>query len=151
MGDALCSFNPVYGQGMTVSALEAGVLDECLSGLQSRGTLGIECLTRDFRLRAAKVVDLPWQLASSEDMRFPQTPGLRPAMLRLMHWYTAKLHEAAGSSPLVAERFNGVVNMIAPRSGLFRWDVMREMLRVACCKPPDDFHAEALAPERRYG
>jgi 2-polyprenyl-6-methoxyphenol hydroxylase-like FAD-dependent oxidoreductase len=151
MGDALCSFNPVYGQGMTVSALQAELLEKCLSRLLSRGMVGIEALTKDFRLRAAEVVELPWQLASGEDLRFPQTIGKRPARLRFIHWYTAKVHEAAGKSPLVAERFNGVMNMIAPRSGLFRLDVIRELLRTAFFRGQRPSHSGALAPERRYG
>jgi 2-polyprenyl-6-methoxyphenol hydroxylase-like FAD-dependent oxidoreductase len=155
MGDALCSFNPVYGQGMTVSALEAELLEKCLSRLLSRGATGIEALTKDFRLRAAEVVELPWQLASAEDLRFPQTVGKRPVRLRFIHWYMAKLHEATGFSPLVAERFNAVMNMIAPRSGLFGWEVIRELLRGAFRTPTGPPHttarSAALAPERRYG
>jgi 2-polyprenyl-6-methoxyphenol hydroxylase-like FAD-dependent oxidoreductase len=151
MGDALCSFNPVYGQGMTVSALEADLLEKCLSRMLSRGVLGIEALTKDFRLRAAEVVELPWQLASGEDLRFPQTAGKRPARLRFIHWYTAKLHEASGVSPLVAKRFDAVMNMIAPRPGLFRWDVIRELLRAAFRRLPAPPRSAALAPERRYG
>jgi 2-polyprenyl-6-methoxyphenol hydroxylase-like FAD-dependent oxidoreductase len=151
MGDALCSFNPVYGQGMTVSALEAELLEKCLSRLLSRGVMGIEALTKDFRLRAAAVVEPPWQLASGEDLRFPQTVGKRPTRLRFVHWYMAKLHEAAGTSPLVAETFNAVMNMIAPRSGLFAWEVIRELLRSAFRAPTASPHSTALAPERRYG
>jgi 2-polyprenyl-6-methoxyphenol hydroxylase-like FAD-dependent oxidoreductase len=151
MGDALCSFNPVYGQGMTVSALEAELLEDCLGHLQSHGVAGIEALTREFRTRVADVVEVPWQMASGEDLRFPQTVGERPAMLRFIHWYTAKLHRTAGMSPRVAERFNAVVNMIEPRSGLFRADVIREMLRFAWRPRPARSGATALAPESRYG
>jgi 2-polyprenyl-6-methoxyphenol hydroxylase-like FAD-dependent oxidoreductase len=151
MGDALCSFNPVYGQGMTVSALEAQLLQQCLERVSTRGMPGIETLSRDFRRRVADVVAQPWQLASGEDLRFPQTPGPRPATLRFMHWYTAKLHEAAGMSPVVARKFNEVVNMIAPRSGLFGWDVFREIGRAAWRRGLGRFQRTALAPESRYG
>jgi len=151
MGDALCSFNPVYGQGMTTSALEANLLEKCLSRLQSRGMLGIQLLTEDFRRQAAEVVELPWQLASSEDLRFPQTAGLRPASLRLLHWYTQKVHEAAGLSPLIAKKFSSVVHMVAPPSGLFSWEVIRELWQVARQKRSGGFQPTALAPDSPYG
>jgi 2-polyprenyl-6-methoxyphenol hydroxylase-like FAD-dependent oxidoreductase len=151
VGDALCSFNPVYGQGMTASALEAQVLDRCLSSVQPHGTLGIPALSEDFRRRVADVVDVPWKLASGEDLRFPQTDGHRPASLRLIHWYTQKVHEAAATSPLIAKKFLSVVHMVAPPSGLFGWEVIRELLRVARRKRPDGFQPTALAPESPYG
>jgi 2-polyprenyl-6-methoxyphenol hydroxylase-like FAD-dependent oxidoreductase len=151
VGDALCSFNPVYGQGMTVGALEAELLESCLARFAAHGVAGIDDLTREFRLQVAEVVDGPWQLASGEDLRFPQTVGKRTASLRFLHWYTGKVHETAGSSPLVAERFNAVVNMIAPRSCLFRWDVIREMLRVAWSPRDARTGATTLAPGSRYG
>jgi hypothetical protein len=136
---------------MTVSALEAQLLESCLERFASGGAAGIDTLTREFRLQVAKVVDGPWQLASGEDLRFPQTAGERPVTLRFLHWYTARLHETAGSSPLVAERFNAVVNMIAPRSGLFRWDVIREMLRAGWSPRAPRSGATTLAPGSRYG
>jgi 2-polyprenyl-6-methoxyphenol hydroxylase-like FAD-dependent oxidoreductase len=131
MGDALCSFNPVYGQGMTVSALEAKLLDDCLKELVARRTPNLDALTANFRQRVADVVALPWQLAMSEDMRFPQTPGHRSWKLRFMHWYLERLHEAAGVSERVVKRFYAVSNMLAPRSKLFSREVLFDVLRVA--------------------
>ncbi len=76
-------------------------------------------------------MDLPWQLAVGEDLRFPQTTGRRSLKVRLMHAYVARLHEAAGDSPRVAETFNLVRNMLAPRSALFSRGVLTELLRIS--------------------
>jgi 2-polyprenyl-6-methoxyphenol hydroxylase-like FAD-dependent oxidoreductase len=142
MGDALCSFNPIFGQGMTASAMEAKLLDKCLRNLEVRYTQSIEALTCNFRSQVARVVDLPWQLATAEDLRFPQTPGYRSLKLRFMHWYTARLHRASGESSLVAERFQRVVNLLAPRSTLFGRDVLAELFRVARQLPRTEQHCQ---------
>ena len=64
VGDAVCSFNPIYGQGMTVCALEALALDEWLRTTaqqnQTPDVLGF------FQL-IAKVIDVPWTLATGAD------------------------------------------------------------------------------------
>ena len=78
------------------------------------------------------VVDLPWQLAVGEDLRFPETVGRRS----LKTAPDARLHRRGSTkppatSPLVAERFNRVRNMLAPRSRLFGRDVLVELLRVS--------------------
>jgi 2-polyprenyl-6-methoxyphenol hydroxylase-like FAD-dependent oxidoreductase len=70
-GDAICSFNPVYGQGMTVAAQEALALQECLSG-------GSSNLARSFFKAAAKIVDIPWDIAVGGDLRHPRVKGARP-------------------------------------------------------------------------
>ena len=131
MGDALCSFNPIFGQGMTVSALEAKLLSDCLNEIAARRTPNIAALTCNFRSRVGDIVDLPWQMATGEDLRFPQTPGPRSLKLKFLHWYTARLHRAAGESALVVERFHRVMHMLAPSSTLFGRDVLAELLRVA--------------------
>lgn len=64
LGDAMCTFNPIYGQGMTVAAAEALVLRDCLR----RGT---QRLGRRFARRAAKVVDIPWDIAVGGDCASP--------------------------------------------------------------------------------
>jgi 2-polyprenyl-6-methoxyphenol hydroxylase-like FAD-dependent oxidoreductase len=131
MGDALCSFNPIFGQGMTVSALEAALLRDCLRELDARRTPSLTALTCNFRSRVGRVIDTPWQMATGEDLRFPRAGAPRPLKLKFLHWYTARVHRAAGQSALVAERFYRVMNMLAPMSTLFGRDVLAELLRVA--------------------
>ena len=64
-GDAICSFNPAYGQGMSVAAMEATALDESL-------TEGEGNLAGRFFQRAAKIVDIPWSIAVGADLRIPE-------------------------------------------------------------------------------
>src|SRR5204862_1507966 len=63
-GDAICSFNPVYGQGMTVAAQEAVALDACLQR-------GLDGLAQRFFKAAAVIVDVPWDIAVGNDLRHP--------------------------------------------------------------------------------
>ena len=92
VGDAMCSFNAVYGQGMTVSALEAQALDACLS--DQNGTEMRDLAPRFFRA-AARAIDPAWLLTTSEDLRHPGAGGARPATLRLLNWYTGCIFRAA--------------------------------------------------------
>ena len=67
LGDAFCCFNPIYGQGMTVSALQAVALDELMRNPAARrNSFG---LPRRFHDTIAKLVDAPWQLTTWEDFR----------------------------------------------------------------------------------
>lgn len=147
MGDALCSFNPIFGQGMTVSALEAALLRDCLRELDARRTPSLTALTCNFRSRVGRVIDPAWEMATGEDLRNPYARGPRPLKLKFLHWYTARVHRAAGESALVAERFYRVMNMLAPVATLFGRDVLAELLRVARQSPPGQHrqHAESEA------
>ena len=121
-GDAICSFNPVYAQGMTVAAEEAQTLQQCLRA-------GSNGLARRFFKAAAKIVDIPWDIAVGADLRHPQVKGARPPMLRFINWYIAKLHVAATRDSTLAIAFLRVANlMIPPRSLLspaIAWRVWR--------------------------
>jgi 2-polyprenyl-6-methoxyphenol hydroxylase-like FAD-dependent oxidoreductase len=107
IGDALCSFNPVYAQGMSVAALEALALGECLA-------VGPDHLARRFYQRTGAIVDSAWSVSAGGDLRFPEVQGERTPMVRFINWYLNKLHVAAHADPVVAAAFQRVVNMLAP-------------------------------------
>jgi 2-polyprenyl-6-methoxyphenol hydroxylase-like FAD-dependent oxidoreductase len=71
MGDALCAFNPVFGQGISVAAMQAEALSRLLRrhGLHE-ATLG-SLATRQF----LRVVAFPWAMATSQDLQIPGTRG----------------------------------------------------------------------------
>jgi 2-polyprenyl-6-methoxyphenol hydroxylase-like FAD-dependent oxidoreductase len=111
-GDALCSFNPIFGQGMTVASLEAEALEMSLHG-------GLEGLWRRFFRRAAKVIDIPWTLAAGADLAFPQVQGKRGPEVNVINAYIGKLLEAAWHDPKLAVAFHQVSNLVKPPTSLF--------------------------------
>jgi 2-polyprenyl-6-methoxyphenol hydroxylase-like FAD-dependent oxidoreductase len=126
IGDAVCSFNPIYGQGMSVAAIEAKALDESLSA-------GTDGLARRFYARAGKCVDIPWSIATGEDLRFPQVEGRRPPGFRLLNRYFERVHAVASADEAVCRRFFDVLNLLAPPSSLMTPPVA---LRVLARSPP---------------
>jgi flavin-dependent dehydrogenase len=111
VGDAMCSFNPIYGQGMTVAAIEAQALDEALES-------GLEHLAPRFYAKASKIVDIPWSIATGEDFRFPQVEGRRPPGTGILNRYLERVHAVASEDPAVCRRFFDVINLLAPPPAL---------------------------------
>ncbi len=107
IGDALCSFNPVYGQGMTVAALEVDALARCLAA----GRAG---LAQRFFRDTRKIVDVAWTTAVGNDLSFPEVRGRRTPLLRAINWYVGRMHAAACRDATVSAAFLRVINMVAP-------------------------------------
>jgi 2-polyprenyl-6-methoxyphenol hydroxylase-like FAD-dependent oxidoreductase len=114
-GDAICSFNPIYGQGMSVAALQAVELDRTLAS-----RVGDGALAKTFFRRAAKVVEMPWSIAVGADLRIPEAVGRRTAGVRFVNWYLPKLHKAAHTDSLAALAFHRVGNLLAPPPSIMR-------------------------------
>jgi 2-polyprenyl-6-methoxyphenol hydroxylase-like FAD-dependent oxidoreductase len=111
IGDALCSFNPTYGQGMTVAEMEALILRDVTRA--SRPDLPAR-----FYRAAAKAVDDAWALAVGGDLRFPEVSGPRGAADRVLGWYLDRYRTATWSDPVLARTFLRVANMLSPASAL---------------------------------
>jgi len=122
VGDAVCSFNPIYGQGMSVAALEAQALDEELA----RGAHG---LAARFYRRVRNIVDIPWAIATGEDLRIPQVEGKRPPGFRILSWYLERLHAVAAEDRIVCRAFMEVLNLLASPASLLSphiaWRVLK--------------------------
>ncbi len=128
LGDALCSFNPLHGQGMSVSAMDASTLDACIRAQRRARGDDLRGLSDRFRKKVAKVVDIPWQLATGEDFRYAEVTGARPLGTGLVNWYTGKVHEAAARDAFITERFYRVVHLMAPPTSLLHPAVMGRLL-----------------------
>ena len=122
-GDAICSFNPIYGQGMSVAALQAVELENTLTS----GDGDLE-LAKSFFRRAAKVVAIPWSIAVGNDLRIPESVGRRTAGVRFINWYMSKPHKAAHSDPVPALAFHRVGNLLAPPSSILHPRVAARVL-----------------------
>jgi 2-polyprenyl-6-methoxyphenol hydroxylase-like FAD-dependent oxidoreductase len=121
IGDAVCAFNPAYGQGMTVAAAEALVLRDCLAQ-------GRDGLPRRFYSRVAKLIDVPWDMAVGADLGFRHVIGTRSGKTRFLNRYIARLFVAASRNPLVAKAFLSVANLMSPPGKLFAPGVVARVL-----------------------
>ncbi|WP_327169012.1 NAD(P)/FAD-dependent oxidoreductase [Streptomyces subrutilus] len=111
LGDAACRFNPVYGHGMTVAALAADALREALRTLSAREVPGA---VRRIQRSTAAAAETAWQIATSEDLRYPQTDGPPPdRTTRIMQRYMSRVIVGANADPAVAARFFGVLSLSA--------------------------------------
>lgn len=115
LGDATTSFNPIYGQGMTVAACQALALREQLA----RGGADRPGLSRRYFRAAARAVDVPWQLAVGGDLSIDRVPGPRPLPLRLVNRYVGRIQRVAPHDPVVSLAFQRVVHMLDRPSALF--------------------------------
>jgi hypothetical protein len=131
LGDAVCSFNPLYGQGMTSATLQAVSLDNLL---QERPSL--QGISKPYFRKIAKVVDIPWQTAVGEDFRFPETKGEKAPGTDMINRYIDKVHRATHHDPVVGAAFLKVMNMMEPPTSLMSPRIMWRVFRHSWQKQP---------------
>lgn len=112
-GDAVCSLNPVYAQGMSVAIREALTLGRIVER-HDLDRVG-ERLLRQTR----PLVDSAWTLATGADLAHPEVQGPRPVSWRLIDRYMKRLLPAAHHDPLVANTFLKVNTFVADPPQLF--------------------------------
>ncbi len=121
-GDAISSFNPMYGQGMSVAAIEAAALAECCAA-------GFEGLAPRFFRRASAVVDLAWGMTAGNDRRLLAPDVAQSARTRFLQWYLGRLHVAARCEPDAALAFLSVSGLMARPTSVLRPAVALRVLR----------------------
>lgn len=121
IGDAICSFNPIYGQGMSAAALEAQALGDCLAA-------GDADLSSRFLKQAGRIADIPWVVATGEDFRYPQVEGKRPPGYGIISRYMAKVHAVATRDKVVCRRFFEVANLLAAPTAVMAPGIARRVI-----------------------
>jgi 2-polyprenyl-6-methoxyphenol hydroxylase-like FAD-dependent oxidoreductase len=113
LGDAVCAFDPIYGQGMSSAALQAEALQAVLAGA--------EPLTWQRYFRAiAGAIEAPWQISSGGDLAFPGVTGRRTATVRIVNAYLPRLHAVAAKDAELSKAFVRVTGLLDPPQSLLR-------------------------------
>ena len=121
LGDAVCSVNPIYGQGMTMAALQV----HALRALLADG----HCPSPEQYFRTiAKVIDPAWQMTIGADLANPGVAGKRTVAVRLANAYLPRLHAAAATDPALTAAFARVTGLIDPPQALMRPDRLLHVL-----------------------
>jgi 2-polyprenyl-6-methoxyphenol hydroxylase-like FAD-dependent oxidoreductase len=114
VGDAICRFNPVYGQGMSVAALEACLLTRLLEDL-GQDSNPIAALAPTFFAEVQTLIETPWSVAIL-DFVFPDTRGQRPADFETTLKFGIALTRLAAEDPAVHKLTVEVQHLLRPRS-----------------------------------
>jgi 2-polyprenyl-6-methoxyphenol hydroxylase-like FAD-dependent oxidoreductase len=112
-GDAMCSFNPIYGQGMSVAAMDAVALREALRR-------GVADLPRRYFRAAAKSIGVAWGLGAGSDLAFPEVEGRRTPSMRLTNRFANWVLTASESDAVVGGQFFKVTGLVDPPARLLR-------------------------------
>jgi hypothetical protein len=91
VGDSVCAFNPVYGQGVSTSAVCASILQKHVAelGPTSERLPGVHFAEQGRFLAGV------WGLAAGADFAWPMTRGHRPLASRILQPYFECLIESA--------------------------------------------------------
>ncbi|MFJ1811395.1 MULTISPECIES: FAD-dependent oxidoreductase [unclassified Streptomyces] len=127
LGDAICSFNPLYGQGMTCAAQEALALGRLLA--EHEGVTAD--LSRAFYQEAAGVLFVPWQAAIGGDFDYAETAGRRPFAAELFGRYSTQAQLAAQVSGEVRKVILSVQHLLVAPMALWEPSLMAEIVRAA--------------------
>lgn len=152
IGDAVCAFNPVYGQGMTTAALGATVLDRCIAERmatrrhrENRSMAEtLRGLPLPFQKRLAKIVSNPWLMATGEDFRWESTVGGQPPWTsRLTQRYIDQIIALTAHDSETYRAFAQVMHLVEPPTILFH---PRLAMKVCAYALRQKFQGKSEAP-----
>lgn len=115
LGDAVCALNPIYAQGMTVTAMGVMTLKQMLSRKRAIDR------AQSFQRELARINRTPWLMATADDFRWPVTEGRSPRLLiRLQQQYLDGVIALATERPAIGRAFSEVAHLLKPPQVLLR-------------------------------
>jgi 2-polyprenyl-6-methoxyphenol hydroxylase-like FAD-dependent oxidoreductase len=133
LGDAFCSFNPVYGQGMSVAALSAAALAKHVKQCSSN----LDGLARPTLRDISRITQGAWLLATSADLQWPGTAGgtVHNGLLeRFSHWYIGEMLYAMAFDKAVRLQFLAVNQLVKPGAALFAPGIFLRVMKQTVLK-----------------
>jgi len=128
IGDAVCSLNPIYGQGMTKAALEGEHLAERLAEHFSQSDT-LDGFAQSFRKSLPNAgADWAWQLTTGADLAYEQTTGERKPGGSLMGLYMKRLFERSQETVDTRKRLFDTLMLANPPNHLFKPKMIRYVL-----------------------
>ncbi|PHD47350.1 glutamate synthase [Bacillus toyonensis] len=124
VGDAQCRFDPVFGQGVSVAAMEAHQLQLLL---QSRKQLD-KTFTQQFYKKTTDIIEIPWDMTTTEISRHPQLKRELTTKQKFQLWYTKQIYRLSASDSDVYIRLVRVMNLIRSPFHLFHPKVLLAVL-----------------------
>ena len=126
MGDAVCSFNPIYGQGITSSVMAAQSLQKLLINGRPENSHWSKTAQR----KIVKSYQYPWMIATNEDLRWPKTEGSSGGLLvSVMHHFTNWIGLVATRNSAIAYTYIQVLHMTSTPAALLTPSSLMRLLQ----------------------
>jgi 2-polyprenyl-6-methoxyphenol hydroxylase-like FAD-dependent oxidoreductase len=116
LGDAICRFNPAFGQGMSVAAQQACALRQLIEARMSNAD-SLKGLARPFFAAVQDFLAAPWATAES-DFIFERTRGQRPNDFDERLNFNSALLRLASEDATVHQIMSAVTHFVKPFSAL---------------------------------
>ena len=126
LGDALCRFNPIYGQGMSSAAKQACLLRAVLERL-STALDPIPAVQAQVMAGITDILQTPWVMSTRADLAFPATRGERPEDFEEGQAFEAALFRAATVDPVVHRAMVDVMQLLKPMGALREAEIQRRI------------------------
>jgi 2-polyprenyl-6-methoxyphenol hydroxylase-like FAD-dependent oxidoreductase len=126
LGDAICQFNPIYGQGMSAAAQQSRLLQTVLADVTHESD-PVSAAQAAFLSGVESILQTPWTMALNSDLAFPQTQATRPDNFQKSQGTQAALLQTIVNDPVVHRAFVEVSHLLQPYS-LLRTPAIRERI-----------------------
>ncbi|OIK11351.1 hypothetical protein BIV60_18275 [Bacillus sp. MUM 116] len=122
-GDSFCRVDPVFGQGMSVAALEALAIREFFEASPKQKNLNI------LQKKLAKIVAPVWSMVLCEDFRYEKVKGKKPFGLKFQQWYVKKIFLLSAKNRKIYDDLIKVMNLLSPPTILFKPYIFKEVFK----------------------
>jgi len=131
IGDTITVVNPIYGQGMTVIALEAKALQKSLQK-------GLKNIEKRYYKKITPIINIAWDVTSGEDLRYQQVKGNRSLKLRFQNVYSKQLFILSGSNQKIWHTFAQVLHFVKHPLNIFQPYIVFHVIKSIIFKNTQD-------------